>query len=91
VVVLAREIELSASAPNSTSYAFGCPLCLAVQTRSCTAAAARLLLLGGARTAPVPEESRAVAGPTLSLDHIDELRGLLDRPDWLTVFRDADE
>ena len=90
VVVSANEISLFASGPNRWDYAFRCPLCLSVVKRDCDDAKARLLLLDGAREEPShpagsgPEE-RFAFGP----GHVDELRRLLDRPDWFDLLQDA--
>lgn len=89
VAVLANTIELSADAADPASYTFGCPLCRSARTRSCTSVAARMLLLSGARMAPMPAPQPATTRRTLGHEHIHELRRLLDHPDWPTWLRDA--
>lgn len=91
VVVSADEVVLTSGASSPSSYVFRCPLCRSLVVERCSEVTARLLLLGGARTgpSPVPTGSPAVGRQVLGPGHIEELRRLLDRPDWLNLLRDA--
>lgn len=69
------------SEPGRARCSFHCPECGRLNVQYCDIGAARLLLLGGARgdTTEVPP-----ARP-LELAHLDELRELMERPDFITL------
>lgn len=91
VVMSADEVVLTSGESSPLSYIFRCPVCRLFVVERCSEVTARLLLLGGARTGapPVPARPPASGPSVLGPEHVEELRRLIDRPDWLTLLRDA--
>jgi hypothetical protein len=85
VTVASDEVHVRQLDPGRMAFSFCCPQCGKEITKECDSQVGRLLLLGGATA----EEATIATLDAFRMDHVVELRNLLDQPDWFERFRQA--